>query len=170
MVPVHSGALLQLTWQSNLPGEGVEWMSLSNATAEVGAKPILALIHRAGCGACNSLKGSFTNDASDYERFVRLAKDYTMVSVSDDPAANEDKRLSPDGGYVPRAIFLSADGTPHHEVKNEGYNDKYPHFYISVKQIADSMERTLELEWAKPAEKPCGDPTCEGCDLCKDEL
>lgn len=156
-------------WVSNVPGDGVEWMSFANATSEVGEKPILALVHRGYCGACKSLKATFEKDEAEYARFAALSRSFTMVSVSDADAGgraktrsqvlfkipasarvpHEDKRLQPGGAdYVPRVIFLSADGTPHPELTNSDGNKNYPYYYTHVGQIADAMEATLKLAWA----------------------
>ena len=142
-------------------------------------RPILALLHRGHCGACKALKASFAaietpgatqQSRFDYARFRRLSESFTMVSASDADAAgpktraqalfpvparagalpHEDARLQPQGAdYVPRVVFLAADGTPRPEVVNpRGITPQFPYFYTEVGQIADAMEAVLGLAWA----------------------
>ena len=173
-----SGHSQEKPWVPNLPGGGVEWTSFANATRQDGAapsdRPILALLHRGFCGACKALKASFEGATQqsrvDYARFRRLSESFTMVSASDADDAgpktraqalfpvparagalpHEDARLQPQGAdYVPRVVFLAADGTPRPEVVNpRGITPQFPYFYTEVGQIADAMEAVLGLAWA----------------------
>ncbi|ETN85234.1 hypothetical protein NECAME_16850 [Necator americanus] len=68
----------------------VEWDRAIGVAKDLN-KPIFFLIHKTWCGACKEL--------------IELSKKFVMVNVEDDDEPEDDK-YAPDGGYIPRILFL----------------------------------------------------------------
>ena len=106
-------------------GDDFDWRPLPAALAAANAtgKPALLLIWKTWCGACKALRPLFA--ASDELRAA--AADFAaLVNAADDeePAGAQ---YAPDGGYIPRVLFLSPHGDVITEpyAQNPGAGDKY---------------------------------------------
>ncbi|KAB0387046.1 hypothetical protein FD755_002002, partial [Muntiacus reevesi] len=58
----------------------------------------------------------------------------------------KDEDFSPDGGYIPRILFLDPSGKVRPEIINENGNPSYKYFYISAEQ---DMKRTFQTKEAR---------------------
>jgi protein-disulfide reductase (glutathione) len=156
------------------------WESLAGAkaAAAVDGKPIMVLVYSSHCGACHQLRPKFASDEqllqlSDRLHLVQLQntdKDAhgacrhricrpcnapTGAVIQTAPAfiapASCRAALSPDGGYVPRCLFLDSAGVLKRNVFNSAGNPKFKHFYPSPAQIVESIHRALgDVEEAPP--------------------
>ncbi|RCN31243.1 hypothetical protein ANCCAN_22976 [Ancylostoma caninum] len=81
----------------------VEWEQAIGVAKDLN-KPIFFLIHKTWCGACKGLKREFGSSPKTKE-LIELSKNFVMVNVEDDDEP-EDEKYAPDGGYIPRIIFL----------------------------------------------------------------
>uniref|UniRef100_A0A8R1I0U4 Thioredoxin domain-containing protein n=1 Tax=Caenorhabditis japonica TaxID=281687 RepID=A0A8R1I0U4_CAEJA len=137
----------------------IEWVEFDKAIgiAKDLNKPILFLIHKTWCGACKSLKHELKNSPKTDE-LILLSRKFVMVNVEDDDEP-EDPKYAPDGGYIPRIIFLDTDGNPLKTNNEQKYkNNKY--FYPLAAQIIDGMERAL-LEFGNDDEPSKGEVKAE---------
>ncbi|VDM53221.1 unnamed protein product, partial [Angiostrongylus costaricensis] len=117
----------------------VEWDSAVDVAMDL-KKPIFLLIHKTWCGACKALKQEF-NSSPKMSDLIALSKKFVMVNVQDDDEP-EDEKYAPDGGYIPRILFLDSDGEPLRTNNEARYkNNKY--FYPLIPQVVDGMERAL---------------------------
>eukprot|EP00004_Rigifila_ramosa_P021787 TRINITY_DN585_c0_g1_i2.p2 TRINITY_DN585_c0_g1~~TRINITY_DN585_c0_g1_i2.p2 ORF type:complete len:165 (+),score=50.37 TRINITY_DN585_c0_g1_i2:24-497(+) len=118
-------------------GDKVEWHSLEDGLklAKELNKPAMVLIHKSWCGACKSLGAA----VSVSDEVAAASSDFVCINVQDneEPA---DPKYKPDGGYIPRVLFLEADGTVRAELKNPQGNPKYAYFYSSPSQLVAGME------------------------------
>ncbi|KJH43043.1 hypothetical protein DICVIV_10950 [Dictyocaulus viviparus] len=103
-------------------------------------KPIFLLIHKTWCGACRGLKKEFSASPKMPELF-ELSKKFVMVNVEDDDEP-EDEKYAPDGGYIPRILFLDTSGEPL-QTNNEARYKNNKYFYPLIPQVIDAMERAL---------------------------
>ncbi|VDP01451.1 unnamed protein product, partial [Heligmosomoides polygyrus] len=120
----------------------IDWVKWSNAigVAKDLNKPIFFLIHKTWCGACSGLKREFKTSPKMSE-LIELSKKFVMVNVEDDEEPEDDK-YAPDGGYIPRILFLDTDAEPMKTNNEAKYrNNKY--FYPLVPQLIDAMQRAL---------------------------
>ncbi|GMR60796.1 hypothetical protein PMAYCL1PPCAC_30991, partial [Pristionchus mayeri] len=104
-------------------------------------KPIFLMIHKTWCGACKNLQREFKNSPKILD-LLNLTPEFVMVNTEDDDEPN-DAKYAPDGGYIPRIIFLDTDGNPLKTNNEKRYrNNKY--FYPLVPQVIEGMQRALE--------------------------
>jgi protein-disulfide reductase (glutathione) len=54
------------------------------------------------------------------------------------------QRFSPDGGYIPRAIFADAKGNLRTDIKNTMGNPKYAYFYSDASQVRNGMYMAIK--------------------------
>lgn len=105
-------------WSDALP-----WTPYSEAfaLAQSSGKPIVLVIWKTWCGACKALRPRFAESAA----IAAHADAFVFVNVVDDEEPNEE-RFKPDGGYIPRILFLDGrNGQVMEDVVNAGGNPKY---------------------------------------------
>lgn len=123
-------------------GEKIEWKTLEDGlkAAKKSDKPLMLLIYKTWCGACKALKPDFANS----QEIADLSIHFVMVNVEDEEEPKEEK-YRPDGRYIPRILYLSAEG----EVMKEFYNENGKHkdtkyYYGKTSEIIDSMKSVLK--------------------------
>jgi len=116
--------------------DNIDWVTLDEAkeASKTNGKPTMLVIHKSWCGACKSLKPKFAED-KDIEK---LSSKFNMVNALDDDEP-KGAEFTPDGGYIPRILFLDTDGNVMKEKINVGGNDKYKYYYPSTAGIVKSM-------------------------------
>ncbi|CAL4086332.1 unnamed protein product, partial [Meganyctiphanes norvegica] len=123
-------------------GEFYEWHSLEDGltlSSETG-KPVMLIIHKSWCGACKALKPQF----SQSDKILELSKHFVMVNTVDDEEPN-DTKYQPDGGYIPRILFLDSDGDVKEELINENGNEKYKYYYWNAETVVKSMKKAVKV-------------------------
>eukprot|EP01092_Planopodium_desertum_P010916 TRINITY_DN49489_c0_g4_i1.p2 TRINITY_DN49489_c0_g4~~TRINITY_DN49489_c0_g4_i1.p2 ORF type:complete len:157 (-),score=44.80 TRINITY_DN49489_c0_g4_i1:65-535(-) len=122
-------------------GDEIEWLSLEVAQARAATenKPIFLLIHKTWCGACKRLKQSFPTSAE----IVALSKNFLMVNTEDDEEP-KDAQFSPDGGYIPRILYVDPAGKVRNDLLNvERKGGSYLYFYPTAEQVVAGMKAAL---------------------------
>ena len=105
------------------------------------------LVHKTWCGACKALKRAWNDDAA----IESLSAKFVMTNCEDDEEPDGEK-WTPDGGYIPRLMFVGDDGDLL-EVINEKGNPQYKYYYSSPAQVTAAMESALEAYDAKAKAK-----------------
>merc|ERR1711916_286059 len=123
---------------------GIAWHESHEGALETAADdglPLMVMITKGYCGACKALKAKFAADPTPVQEYENKV---VMVHLEDDkePA---DPEYAPDGGYIPRIIFVAPDGTVLTDIKNEGGNPKYGYFYPTLEEIAVSLEKVSDM-------------------------
>lgn len=133
MAELWNGA--EIAWQE--VGPGIREASRSG-------KPVVMLFHASWCGSCKRYREVWKDPGvvAASKRFVMI-----LVDVDKDPDANG--AFSPDGTYVPRTIFYTAEGDVMKDV--HGKDPEYPHTI----DLDDPTElRTLMQKAAGAAAEP----------------
>jgi len=127
-------------------GNDIDWVSMSNALqiADEKKKPIFVMVHGKWCAASQALKPKFSTSSAIKE----LSKNFVMVNMEDDEEPQgengEEFKFGPDGGYVPRIVFLKHNGELMKEITNP--DDKYnanKYYYPTPDLIIKSMETAI---------------------------
>ena len=104
--------------------DGIAWRPFDDGLAEAGktGKPICLVVYTDWCPHCTNYSRLF-HDAE----IEKLSRDFVMVRLNQDDDRQITDRYGPDGLYVPRTMFLGADGELDPALKIP--RAKYVYFY-----------------------------------------
>ncbi|MEQ1670709.1 MAG: thioredoxin family protein [Hyphomicrobium sp.] len=111
--PEHAGLFngAEINWRD--PRSGIYEASTSG-------KPVIMVMHATWCPSCKRYRAVFNDPA-----IVAASKDFVMILVDVDKEKQINGAFSPDGTYVPRTLFIDADGDV--STKFVGRDPQYPH-------------------------------------------
>ena len=119
----------------------IKWLSYDEGLAEAkkSHRPICLIFFTTWCPHCKNYSGVF----SDPE-VVKKAKSFVMIRLDKDQNAEISKKYAPDGEYIPRTYFLSADGTLDPSLAET--RDQFKYFYDekSPSSLLAGMDRALK--------------------------
>ncbi len=88
--------------------EAIAWKPLDEglALAAKEKKPVCLIVFTEWCPHCKNYSGVFHDP-----KIVDKAKSFVMVRLDGDKDKEKAQKYAPDGGYIPRTLFLASDGT-----------------------------------------------------------
>jgi thiol:disulfide interchange protein len=86
----------------------IAWKGLDDglALAKKEHKPVCLVVFTEWCPHCKAYSGVFHDP-----KVVAKSKQFVMIHVDQDQAKEQTQKYVPDGGYIPRTMFLAPDGT-----------------------------------------------------------
>ncbi len=135
--PESSGPRTATAPHPGLPDE-LAWRTLDEAKAEAkrDGRPIMLVVHTSWCPRCKELSKQLGND-----ELVMLSERFAVVNLDQDNAP-EAMDFSSSGTYVPRVLFLDAEGRIDESIVN-ARSPRYPYFYTSARDVIASMRSAL---------------------------
>uniref|UniRef100_A0A8P4G724 Thioredoxin domain containing 12 (endoplasmic reticulum) n=1 Tax=Dicentrarchus labrax TaxID=13489 RepID=A0A8P4G724_DICLA len=112
-------------------GDNIHWRTLDDGKKE--AELMFPLYFT------SALKPKFAESKDISE----LAHNFVMINLEDEEEP-KDEAFSPDGGYIPRILFLDPSGKVHPEITNRNGNPNYKYFYSSAEQVVSGMKEAQE--------------------------
>jgi thiol:disulfide interchange protein len=102
----------------------IAWKGLDEGLAEAkkDKKPVCLIVFTEWCPHCKNYAKVFHDPA-----IVAKAKQFVMIRLDQDKSKEQAQKYAPDGGYIPRTIFLAPDGTIAADV--HAPRDQYKHFF-----------------------------------------
>lgn len=122
-------------------GDFYEWYSLEAGLkeSERTGRPVMMVVHKSWCSACKRLAPLFAG-SSDIQS---MASAFVMVNVHDDEEP-QDPQYKPDGGYIPRILFIEPGGKVRTDIVNTQGNPQYKYFYTSGENVAAGMKAAVK--------------------------
>lgn len=104
--------------------QGIQWRQYEEglAQAKTAQKPVCLIFFTEWCPHCTNYSKVFHEPA-----VVERAKDFVMIRVEADKNRELAGKHEPDGGYVPRTLFLSPSGAFDPDLRD--HDGKYQYFY-----------------------------------------
>jgi protein-disulfide reductase (glutathione) len=120
---------------------GIAWKSYEKGLAEAKEqkKPVCMISYTGWCPHCTNYSKVFHDP-----KVVEQAKSFVMIRLDKDENKELSKQYAPDGEYIPRTYFLSADGKLDPSI--HAPRDKYQYFYdeSAPASILAGMESALK--------------------------
>lgn len=103
-------------------GAEIAWQEVGPGIREASrtGKPVVMLFHASWCGSCRRYRSVWKDPG-----VVAASKSFVMILVDVDQNPDANGAFSPDGTYVPRTIFYTAEGDVMTDVV--GKDPQYPH-------------------------------------------
>lgn len=119
-------------------GDQIAWRGLDEGLAEARSlgRPLMLVIHASWCPRCRELKPRFSDPA-----LVDASERFVMVNLDQDEEP-QSLRYGPDGQYVPRVLFLDAQGRVDATLSNASRR-QYKYFYMPQDDLVGVMQQAL---------------------------
>ena len=125
----------------------IAWKSLDDglALAKKDHKPVCLIFYTEWCPHCANFSKVFHDP-----KVVETSKRLVMVRLDQDQNKDLAQKYQPDGGYIPRTLFLTPDGTLDADV--HAPRDQYKYFYDEKDpaSVLAGMDAALGVHAAKP--------------------
>jgi thioredoxin-like negative regulator of GroEL len=130
-------------------GAEIAWHDMGSGVKEAirTGKPVLIVFHATWCEVCRHFRAVFKDAA-----IVEASRDLVMILIDVDKQPDVNGAFAPDGGYVPRTVFLDAEGNVNDALQSANPKYRYSADVDRPDELLSLMRRA-----AKGAEKPIGD-------------
>jgi protein-disulfide reductase (glutathione) len=132
----------------------IAWKDMRSGVKEASAtgKTAMMVLHAEWCSACKKYREVFKDP-----KIVTMSADYVMILVDVDKDPTTNGAFSPDGTYVPRTLFITADGDVRsdlvgksdpehpHTIDNKGPDELLSLMKKGARSSKDIQEQTMLL-------------------------
>jgi len=119
----------------------IQWQPYAEGLKEAkqSKKPICLIFYTGWCPHCANYSKLFSDP-----KVVEKAKSFVMIRLDKDKNADLSKQYSPDGEYIPRTYFISADGQLDASLSETRPQYKYFYSESDASSILGGMDRALK--------------------------
>ncbi len=119
---------------------GIAWQSYDEGLAEAAesAKPVCLIFYTDWCPHCAKYSKLFHK-----EEVALLAKKFVMVRMNRDENKELSGKYAPDGGYIPRTLFLTPQGKLRAWIHEARPEFRYFYNYSTASSLLRSMNKAL---------------------------
>jgi thioredoxin-like negative regulator of GroEL len=134
-------------------GPEIAWRDMETGVKESVAtgKPVLIVFHATWCQVCRHFRAVFKDQG-----IVAASRDLVMILVDVDKEPDVNGAFAPDGGYVPRTVFLNSEGDILHDLQSANPQYRYSADVDKPDELLSLMRRAAKATAAKPAQAPAG--------------
>jgi protein-disulfide reductase (glutathione) len=124
----------------NWNDEKIGWRPYAEgmAAAKAEQKPICLIFYTNWCSHCTNYSKVFHDP-----RIVERSKGFVMIRVNKDKNAQINKKYAPDGDYIPRTYFLSAQGKLDPEIHAPRPNYQFFYDEMDPADVLAGMDSAL---------------------------
>lgn len=125
----------------NWNDSNIQWMSYDNGLAQAKQqhKPVCLIFYTTWCPHCANYSKLFSDP-----KITEKAKSFVMIRVDADKNQELSQKYKPDGAYIPRTYFLSADGQLDEALSEQRPQFKYFYSENDPASILGGMDRALQ--------------------------
>lgn len=125
----------------NWNDQQIAWKSYDDGLAEAKKthRPICLIFYTTWCPHCANYSKVFSDP-----KVVEKSKSFVMIHLDADKNKELGQKYAPDGGYIPRTLFLTPDGELDASLSEA--RDKYKYFYDEKDpaSVLAGMDRALK--------------------------
>lgn len=125
----------------NWNDDKIKWMPYEDGlkAAKAGNKPVCLIFFTSWCPHCSNYAKVFNDD-----KVVEKSKSFVMIRLDADKNKEISQKYGPDGEYIPRTFFLSADGKLDPDLSEARPQFKYFYSESDPGSILAGMDRALK--------------------------
>lgn len=122
----------------NWGGSAIAWQAPTAGLAEAkrSGRPVMLVLYTTWCPHCKNYSQLFSD-----ARVVEASKAFVMIRANSDEEEDFAGKYAPDGGYIPRTLFLGADGALRAEIRANEREYKYFYNERDAGPLLAAMER-----------------------------
>lgn len=134
-------------------GPEIAWRDMQSGVRESmrTGKPALLVFHATWCQVCRHFRAVFKDPG-----IVAASRDVVMILIDVDKEPDLNGSFAPDGGYVPRTVFVTPEGDVMHDLQSANPQYRYSADVDKPDELLSLMRRA-GASAAKPAQRPAED-------------
>jgi thioredoxin-like negative regulator of GroEL len=130
-------------------GAEIVWRDMSSGVKESvrTGKPVLMVFHATWCKVCVHFRAVFKDSG-----IVAASRNLVMILVDVDKEPDVNGAFAPDGGYVPRTVFIDPEGNVIEALQSANPQYRYSADVDGPDELRSLMRRAAELG-GKPGDR-----------------
>jgi thioredoxin-like negative regulator of GroEL len=131
-------------------GQEVAWRDMGTGVKESieTQKTVLIVFHATWCQVCRKFREVFKD-----RDIVEASRDLVMILIDVDKDPDINGAFAPDGGYVPRTVFLDPEGNVRDDLQSSNPKYRYSADVDGPAELLSLMRRAAAKSQIAPADK-----------------